>query len=449
MEALKKAEEAKRQIRQNEDSAPDAHVEPSLALEPIDLAGQEPNNPLREPSLTPAPARSPAPKPLDLLDQDFIEPGMSVPPRISEPVAAPEPPPTAEPQRRPSAPPLAPRPPMPVAEPTPSAAKKIAPEQEAAQQLFEAKHPAPSRKNFALAAGLFGLLGVAAIGIYFWLQLQPKGGLALNQNQPPITPRPIAPPSAPAPVTPAAVPQAAPAPTKTDVAAARTLAADDEDEAPAKPARTESPRPAPAQALPASPVRITTSKPRLDPALEQGYGAYQRGEYVTARLAYEQALRNDPSNLDALHGLAAIALNTGHREDAEAYYQQALTADPKDAIALAGLAGLREQAEPAQAESRLKSMLAEQPNAAHLNFALGNLQARQGRWNEAQQAYFRAMTADPENPDYLINLAISLDRLHQTKLAAQYYSQALAAAEKRPAGFDKAQIGERLKKLQP
>jgi tetratricopeptide (TPR) repeat protein len=444
MEALKKAEEAKRQIRQSEDAVADPHLEPSLSLEPIDLADPARADTLREPSLTPAAARSPDPKPLDLLDQDFIEPGMSMPPRVSEPVLAPEPPLTVEPQRRP--PPLAPRPPIPVAEPVPATAKKVAPEQEAAQQLFEAKHPAPSRKNFALAAGLFGMLGVAAVGIYFWLQLQPKGGLALNQ--PPVAPRPTTPLSAPA--APVAAPQTTPAaPAKTEVAAARTAAADDEEDAPAKPAKAETPHPAPAQALPASPVRITTTKPRLDPALEQGYGAYQRGEYVTARLAYEQALRNDPANLDALHGLAAIALNTGHREDAESYYQQALTADPKDAIAMAGLSGLREQSEPAQAESRLKSMLAEQPNAAHLNFALGNLQARQGRWNDAQQAYFRAMTSDPENPDYLINLAISLDRLHQTKLAAQYYSQALAAAEKRPAGFDKAQIGERLKKLQP
>jgi hypothetical protein len=38
--------------------------------------------------------------------------------------------------------------------------------------------------------------------------------------------------------------------------------------------------------------------------------------------------------------------------------------------------------------------------------------------------------------------------LRQNKLAAQYYSQALAAAQNKPAGFDKAQAAARLATLQ-
>jgi tetratricopeptide (TPR) repeat protein len=65
---------------------------------------------------------------------------------------------------------------------------------------------------------------------------------------------------------------------------------------------------------------------------------------------------------------------------------------------------------------------------------------------EAQQSYFRAYTAEPDNPDILYNLAISLEHMRQNKLAAQYYSQAIAAAQNRPAGFDKAQAAARLAK---
>jgi hypothetical protein len=57
--------------------------------------------------------------------------------------------------------------------------------------------------------------------------------------------------------------------------------------------------------------------------------------------------------------------------------------------------------------------------------------------------------AEPDNPDILYNLAISLEHLRQNKLAAQYYGQAIAAAQNRPAGFDKAQAAARLQTLRP
>ena len=93
-------------------------------------------------------------------------------------------------------------------------------------------------------------------------------------------------------------------------------------------------------------------------------------------------------------------------------------------------------------------MSAAQPELAAPHFSLGNLYARHSRWADAQQAYFRAYTAEPENPDILYNLAISLEHLRQNKLAAQYYGQAIAAAQTKPAGFDKAQAAARQAALQ-
>jgi len=88
-----------------------------------------------------------------------------------------------------------------------------------------------------------------------------------------------------------------------------------------------------------------------------------------------------------------------------------------------------------QAESRLKTMLATDPGADVLNFTLGNQYAQQGRWADAQQAYFRAYSADSENPDFAFNLAVSLDHLRQTGLALEYYRRALVLAQKRAANF--------------
>ncbi|MDQ5947365.1 MAG: hypothetical protein QG619_2797, partial [Pseudomonadota bacterium] len=133
---------------------------------------------------------------------------------------------------------------------------------------------------------------------------------------------------------------------------------------------------------------------------------------------------------------------------AEGWYIKALEADPKDVNAQAGLINLRGQTDPAQAESRLKGLLATQPESATLNFALGNLYAAQRRWPEAQLAYFNAHTADPANPDYLFNLAASLDHMHMPKLALEYYQAALSAGAKNRTGFEAAQVKARILELQ-
>ena len=74
----------------------------------------------------------------------------------------------------------------------------------------------------------------------------------------------------------------------------------------------------------------------------------------------------------------------------------------------AGLIGLRGGADPVQDESRIKLLLRQEPDAAHLYFALATLYVAQDRWAEAQQAYFDAFRRDAANPDYAFNLAISL-----------------------------------------
>ena len=173
------------------------------------------------------------------------------------------------------------------------------------------------------------------------------------------------------------------------------------------------------------------------------------GNLSAARSDYEQVLRNDPRNTDALDGMAAISLSQGQTEAAESYYRRALEVDPKDATAQAGLINLLGSADPLQAESRLKILAASQPEAHAALFALGNLYASQDRWRDAQQAYFRAYTADADNPDYQFNLAVSLDHLRQSRLALQYYQSALTAvAAGRPASFDRNQAAARVRELQ-
>jgi tetratricopeptide (TPR) repeat protein len=188
--------------------------------------------------------------------------------------------------------------------------------------------------------------------------------------------------------------------------------------------------------------------PQVHPKVDTAYSAYLGGDLAAARTGYQDALRDEAGNRDALLGLAAIDVRTGRYESAEATYLRLLQADPGDAHAHASLFALRaNRLDPIATESRVKSLLAADPAANVLHFTLGNQLAQQGRWPEAQQEYFKAFATDPDNADFAYNLAVSLDHLRQSKLALDYYRRAIALAEKRGASFDLAAARNRASQL--
>ena len=157
----------------------------------------------------------------------------------------------------------------------------------------------------------------------------------------------------------------------------------------------------------------------------------------------------DAANVDALLGLAAIALRSGRTQEAQSLYNAALEADPQNAAAIAALSTLPAGAAPngdTGNETRLKNLLREQPGAAELHFALGLQYVGTGRWPEAQQAFFEAVRNEPANADYAYNLAVSLDQLGQTSAAAAYYDRALTLA-RGSVLFDTAAARQRLASL--
>lgn len=403
MDALRKAEEAKRAANQStatESAAPPHSATLSdsnsgLSLTPLDTV-----QPIGEltPSLpelaSPAPKTSPTPNP--------------------QPASA------AEPVRRSSA-----------------------------QNVFAAKQPEKpaDTRTFLFALGGIATLALIGIGGYVWWQLQPRSAMiagAAPYTPPPVaahqtSPLPALPPLVPeqqAPkVTAAAepsgnLPLSAPLPPKTETAAPLY-----------RPARADK------EQSPATPIRITRNQAAVNPLLQKGYNALQQGNLAEAQQAYERMLGSDPKNLDALYGLAAVAVARQQNSLAEDYYLRIIEIDPRDAIAQAGLADLGTR-NSGNTESRLKTLIAEQPNVAQLHLALGNFYAQNQRWRDAQQAYFLAYKNDSESPDVAFNLAVSLDQLHQDKLAAQYYSEALKLAATRSNTFNRDQVQLRLRDLQ-
>jgi len=428
LDALKKAEEAKRlaSTPAGAGSPPTAPAPPDaeLSLEPVHSA------PATPPAATATPPGSPLPDlsaHLDTVDADLAAVSTAPPRR----------PPQAEPKRTPSA-----------AKAAANPAANPATEQEAVRNVFAAKRtPAPNRTLLWLALGAVALLAIA-IGGWFWWQLQSIGSSTMAAR----APQPVSAPSQSAPPIPAPLPPqvaSAPAAPITGTPPAATSAADTQEapSPPPEPARNE--RRAAPQAEPEGPVRISRGELKVQPALLRAVELLETDDLAGATRAYEQVLRGDARNSDALLGMAAIAIRQNDLRSAEGWYLRALEADPKDINALAGLINLRGQADPQAAESRIKGLLASQPDSPTLNFALGNLYAGQRRWPEAQLAYFNAHTADPTHPDYLFNLAASLDHMHLPKVALDYYKAALAASSSRRPGFNPDQVKARILELQP
>lgn len=321
-------------------------------------------------------------------------------------------------------------------------------ERAAVRNAFAVKGGIADDRKILVMVAAAGLLVLGGIGAWFWLQFKPMPGQAarpVQGVQAGITPQEFAPPPA------ASAPMAAAGPTTMPQPQPPVDQDVDEEEEPAPVRRATVPVTRPSAPLPASDtrIRVTTNATTIDPGVAEGYRLLQAGNLSGAKAAYTEALRNDPRNADALHGLATIALQQGKTDDAAGAYLRILEANPADPAAQAGLIGLNGQGDPIAGESRIKSLISTQGELPVLNFALGNLYARQERWNDAQQAYFKAVTGDAGNPDYLFNLGVSLDQIHQPRLAADYYRQALKAAETRQSAFKRTQVETRLREIQP
>ena len=192
----------------------------------------------------------------------------------------------------------------------------------------------------------------------------------------------------------------------------------------------------------------TIEPPRINAELSIAYQSLAGGDYALAQKQYTKLVLAEPLNVDAQLGLATASARRGDDALAARHYRQVLTLDPRNGFAIMGLLALNEGAQPASLEIELKTLIGRNPDAAPLHFALGNLYASGRRWTEAQQAYFEAFRIDPQNPDYLFNLAVSLDQLRQSRLALEYYRKAEAVALTKGGGqFERTTVARRIKEL--
>ncbi len=332
------------------------------------------------------------------------------------------------------------------APPRASAAEKARHDSAAAQNVFQAKDaPAAerSKKGLVLVIALAVIVAlVAGFGFYVWQRIDSFTPRVAASARPRPPPAPVT-PAPPADATPSFGTILSTPPQQPSAAIQPPAAPEAKKEAPvhASAAGTRDPRDAIAQLLreapaprPAPPLKLAPSaeRPRVPAEVAAGYESLRNGDTAAARRSYAAALASDPTNVDALLGAATIEARAGNRTLAASHYRRALDVDPRNATAIAGLASLSDYGDTQGLESQLRAEIARNPQSP-----------------DAQVEFFEAHRFDPANADIVFNLAVSLDRLGQARLAAEHYRRALDAASRQATQFDPAAVQRRLAALKP
>ena len=185
--------------------------------------------------------------------------------------------------------------------------------------------------------------------------------------------------------------------------------------------------------------------------LNRARGLYRDGAYAEAEAVYKNILRHSPTSVDALRGIAQLAIATRRYQLAAVTYLKILNLYPGDPFAVSGLTNLGgDSLDAYEVERSLKDLIGKNPDLdGGIYFSLGNTYARQQRWIDSQEAYFQAFSQEPGNPDYAFNLAVTLDYLNKPKLALNYYNEAVRLAKKsKLSGFNVSVAEARISVLQ-
>lgn len=183
---------------------------------------------------------------------------------------------------------------------------------------------------------------------------------------------------------------------------------------------------------------------------ELAYQAYLESDFDKAEYHYRRGLAENPNSKNSQIGLAAVAAQRRDYEQAMSYYQRVLQQNSNDQDALQGIASIASELGNQEAMMEdLVGLARRYPDSASLQFALGNQYAQRQDWFKAQQHYFDSVRLEQNNPDYRLNLAVSLDHLGQFQQALEQYKLSLAFADKHPsAQFNHAAVYQRINLLQ-
>jgi Flp pilus assembly protein TadD len=157
--------------------------------------------------------------------------------------------------------------------------------------------------------------------------------------------------------------------------------------------------------------------------LEQAITAGKFGQIEAATAIYEEMLKIEPNNENALFGLATILHNSAQLEEARKLYTKILTMNPGNQQALNNFLSLVGDESPDEAILELKKLEAINPYMSIIPAQIAMIYVSQKNYVKAIKYLNKATLLSPGTMIYKYNLAIFYDKAGDAQNASKLYRQ--------------------------
>ena len=177
-----------------------------------------------------------------------------------------------------------------------------------------------------------------------------------------------------------------------------------------------------------------------------GVAAYQQGRHEEAGRLISQALSREARNAPAHNNLGNVLVEQGRLEEAIASFEEAIALQSDYVDAHVNLAAVRvSRNEPDKAVACYERALSAAPDLPKLHFNLANVLARQGRLEEAVARYRRTIALDPDLAEAHAVLGNALMDLGRFGEAIESYRKAVALKPGFPEAY--SNLGNALRQI--
>jgi Flp pilus assembly protein TadD len=147
---------------------------------------------------------------------------------------------------------------------------------------------------------------------------------------------------------------------------------------------------------------------QIEAFFRQGQQLHAAGRLVEAEQIYRQVLVAVPRHAEALHAMAALALQSGRPDTADTLLLQAIALKPAATFQLTRAHALLALHRPDEAAQLCRLVLRARPNSAEAHQVLGHALTDSNQIVDAITAYRQALRLNPSLPDIHNNLGTAL-----------------------------------------
>lgn len=177
-------------------------------------------------------------------------------------------------------------------------------------------------------------------------------------------------------------------------------------------------------------IEIKPATVNYDYELDKAYTALIGGQSEIAIGIYKRVLDNNPTNKNALFGLATAYHRAGQIDLARPIYARLLAVDPGNSDGLNNFLVLLADEAPEEALVELQKLADRNPQYSALPAQIAVIYQKLGMYDKAGDYMLRAMAMAPENITYRYNFAIMLDKQKKYDEAAKLYRQIVQAYQR-------------------